>query len=583
MKKIFLTSCAVALASLAQLSAQNYAPLSYMYTGADLSRNTYYGTARSIAMGNALTAVGGDLGSFVINPAGSAVATYSQVSITPSVSLASSAGTYSPVGFGPVTSSFNSGTNARFGLSNLALSMVFKTGARYGLKSLTIGFVSSQTADYNSVMSVTGLNNRTSLLAENAATATFNKFTQNALDSYDGGAPWDLVTAYKARLFSSIGNNEYAGSSTIPGNFGYYVPDDLRQTSTVMTEGHKNDFLINFGANFSDAFYVGLNWGIQSLSYNYNELYSEYAVNPQKFPISFTEWKGVVPVTYDTCYRGANTSYSTLSDARGSYFKAGFIWLPIKGLRVGAAVQSPTFMAVEERMRYTAASYYENTRCDRDAHSPEDSWGYSLRTPYSINAGLAWTFGVFGMLSVDYEMMDYSVMRMKESGSFSASSVNDYFYRNNEVTRKFFGVSHALRVGAEIKPLPFISVRAGYNLLTNPEKIWQDSAHPGRDITAGEYASDPDKFKSLVNPKYLAASTSAFSFGLGYSSPSSFYADFAVRFTGGPSLTMLPYYDYSHAGKDGPHDFGTETQELSPRIEYKGRLIDMALTLGWRF
>ncbi|MBP9998150.1 MAG: hypothetical protein KBS67_02800, partial [Bacteroidales bacterium] len=203
MKKIFLTSCAVALASLAQLSAQNYAPLSYMYTGADLSRNTYYGTARSIAMGNALTAVGGDLGSFVINPAGSAVATYSQVSITPSVSLASSAGTYSPVGFGPVTSSFNSGTNARFGLSNLALSMVFKTGARYGLKSLTIGFVSSQTADYNSVMSVTGLNNRTSLLAENAATATFNKFTQNALDSYDGGAPWDLVTAYKARLFSS--------------------------------------------------------------------------------------------------------------------------------------------------------------------------------------------------------------------------------------------------------------------------------------------------------------------------------------------------------------------------------------------
>lgn len=580
MRKILFASLSVAIFTVGQLSAQNYAPLNYMYTGETLSRNSYYGTARSIAMGNALTAVGGDLGSFVINPAGSAVASYSQVSITPSFSLASSAGTYSPVGYGPVTNSFNTGTNAKFGLSNLALSMVFKTGRRYGLKSFTVGFVSNQTADYNSIMTASGHNSRTTLLDEYAATATFNRFSHNALNSYDSGTPWDLVTAYRGHLFGSINLNEYVGNSTVPGDYGYYVPDDLQQTSSVMTGGHKNDFLLNFGANFSDNFYVGLNWGVQSLSYDYMETYNENAVNPQKFYISLTDRSGKL---VDTYYRGANTSYSTLSDARGSYFKGGFIWLPVRGLRVGAAIQSPTFMAVQERIQYSAASYYENPNCNGDAHSPEDAWRYSLRTPYSVNAGLAWTFGVLGMISVDYEMMDYSVMRMKESGSFSVSSVNDYFYRNNEVTKKFYGVSHALRVGAEIKPLPFISVRAGYNLLTDPEKVWQDPSHPAEDVTAVMYASSPEKYKGLVNPKYLAASTSAFSFGVGYSSPSSFYADFAVRFTNYPSMSMLPFFDYSHAGKDKYHEFGTDSQELSPRIEYKGKLIDIALTLGWRF
>ena len=49
-----------------------------LYEGLIFSQNTYYGTARSMALGNAMTAVGGDLGSIVINPAGSAVSSYSQ-------------------------------------------------------------------------------------------------------------------------------------------------------------------------------------------------------------------------------------------------------------------------------------------------------------------------------------------------------------------------------------------------------------------------------------------------------------------------------------------------------------------------
>lgn len=66
-----------------------------MYDGLTFSQNNYYGTARSIGMGNAMTAVGGDLGSIGINPAGSAVAGYSQFTITPNLTLSSMNSSYS--------------------------------------------------------------------------------------------------------------------------------------------------------------------------------------------------------------------------------------------------------------------------------------------------------------------------------------------------------------------------------------------------------------------------------------------------------------------------------------------------------
>lgn len=66
-----------------------------MYDAINLSRNVYFGTARSMALGNAVTALGGDLGTVGINPAGSAVASYGQLTITPGIMVSSVASEYS--------------------------------------------------------------------------------------------------------------------------------------------------------------------------------------------------------------------------------------------------------------------------------------------------------------------------------------------------------------------------------------------------------------------------------------------------------------------------------------------------------
>ena len=79
MKKIVLTAAILAIGFSA--TAQNWED------GLRFSENEYEGTARTMAMGNAFTALGGDMGSLGINPAGSAVARRSQFTVTPGMNI----------------------------------------------------------------------------------------------------------------------------------------------------------------------------------------------------------------------------------------------------------------------------------------------------------------------------------------------------------------------------------------------------------------------------------------------------------------------------------------------------------------
>ena len=62
MKKTAITLLLIGMAVCAEAQT--------MYDALRFSENNYEGTARTMAMGNAFTALGGDLGSISINPAG---------------------------------------------------------------------------------------------------------------------------------------------------------------------------------------------------------------------------------------------------------------------------------------------------------------------------------------------------------------------------------------------------------------------------------------------------------------------------------------------------------------------------------
>ena len=124
MKRTAITLLLIAVAASAEAQS--------MYDALRYSENNYEGTARTMAMGNAFTALGGDLGSVNINPAGSAVARYSQVTITPGVAVSvSTAGGTSPDYF---SKSYRT-PMARFNLPNIGFSVNFDTNMSYGIKN----------------------------------------------------------------------------------------------------------------------------------------------------------------------------------------------------------------------------------------------------------------------------------------------------------------------------------------------------------------------------------------------------------------------------------------------------------------
>lgn len=555
-----------------------------MYDGLNYSQNNYYGTARSIGMGNAMTAVGGDLGSIGINPAGSAVAGYSQFTITPNLTISSMNASYSayPVGGADRFTNEQNKRLTRFSMPNIGLTFNWKTGNGSGLKAITYGLVVNGTNNFTGKMLAGGRNDKTSYQSAMAVAA--DGYDMDFLNGYsidkdgkrvDRGwdypyyygddfqndpnkgkfAPWNVIANAQTGSIANYGDTDdpsyywrykaategfsNTGEKDANGNYIYdiFLAGPLNQAYSRNITGSKYDVLFNVGFNFGDTFFVGANLGVTSLNYNYDECYKEAAENPSAFEIDFGD-KG------KTCFSDYRTRYSYTADGSGVFGKIGFLWRPVDGLRVGAAVQTPTIMEINERWIQDVNLNYTDASFNGSAKTPEGEYSYRLRSPYRLNAGAAFTFAGMALVSADYEMTDYSTMKfMSKDGGWS----NDTFSSLNDQIRNCMGVSHMVRIGAEFKPLPEIAVRAGYNFTTTPEYVYEGNS------------------KTKLNDRI-----NAFSVGLGYSSNGSFFADIAARMTMLADEYISPYADYL-------------SDLASPMILNKRDIYNVTATIGWRF
>lgn len=572
MNRLFLAVSALVL-SVGVASAQN------MYDGINVSRNEYFGTARSMGLGNAVTAVGGDLGMIGINPAGSAVANYGQFVVTPGVSLSIVEGSYYPeAGMLPPTPFASRRKEPVMSIPNIGVSTVLNTGRSRGVKSFSFAFVSNQTRDFNYSSSVLGENSQTSKIAEFAAGAAgWDESILQDYSSYESSSiSWDILTAYQAGMFGSYGNgNNYVGVSEALEDFNHFVPSALAQRSVVVKNGTKDDMILNFGMNISDQLFVGVNMGMPSATYSVSETFIEAAKRPEDFPISFAAHGGGSVTTY---FNSGSYVYDYAASYDGLYGKLGVIYLPSKNLRIGAAIQTPTIYSISEEWQYSASTSFVDSSFDDRASSPIGSYEYNLVSPYVINLGIAWTFAHRVLWSMDYEMTDYSGMRfMADDDEFG---FEDPFYDLNETNRNFAGASHELRLGAEYRITPQFSVRAGYSFLTSPEKYWQNDL--GEDVFASDYLDYFDNYytgtRYLVSDNKVNEKSETFAFGIGYSSAGSFFADAVVKANVYPLQRYYPYYDY-----DNFNAYGEMVNALSPEIHNYHTLVMIAVSFGWRF
>lgn len=511
-----------------------------MYDGLTLSENNYNGTARSIGLGNALTAVGGDLGSLTLNPAGGSVAGYSQFTITPNLSI-SSIKSVGADGLGDETST----QHTRFNLYNVGMVANLDTGNSYGIKNFSFGFVANSSSNFLGEMYASGINSNTSFMGEMAVLADgWASSVLNGNYAYENSqAPWRAVLGYQSGMISTYGSNtdKYVGATEAvfdDGSIG--LAGDIRQEYGRLITGNKTDWLFNGAMNIGDVLHLGLNLGLVSANYRNDAYLKETAVDPADF--AFTYDDGTVNSFDSARYR------ETLRwDVSGVYAKFGFILTPGAGLRLGAAIQTPTALTINERYQVDGYTHFTNSSANAKSSSPENEYSYRLTTPFRFNVGAAWSaLGVL-LVSADYERCNYSSMRFRPSDDYEDRNL--YSGVNSDIST-YMGVSQIFRAGLEVKPLPAIALRVGYNYLSNPQK---DN-----------------------NLDYVDSHRQSVALGLGYSSSGSFFADFALRRTTLPDEYVYPYPDYI------TDDAGNVTV-FTPEVHNTRDLWDITCTLGWRF
>ncbi|MCF0165427.1 MAG: hypothetical protein HUJ92_09085, partial [Bacteroidales bacterium] len=321
----------------------------YAAEAARCSENLYEGSARTIAMGNAFTALGGDLGAVSINPASTAVLRSSEFSI--SGNFGRSYGNASINGNSSINSSvFN------FYVPNVGVSFNFNTGNYGGLLNYSIGFVGNRTNDFNSIIDCVNSNFSQSTWL-GAASCYLNGISESEVKdmSYftNGyGVPASSLLAWDTYLISKLEgpNNEYIGSTENIYDDLIFVGGDLDQEFYRRTRGGAYQWALNFSGNVNDCFFFGANLNLHTLDYAADEIYTETAKTD----------------TFDDGFKEMRHNYYQRTTGTGVSGKFGLIYL-IGGFRIGATITTPTLLNITEseeqymRSAFTNGRSYEST------------------------------------------------------------------------------------------------------------------------------------------------------------------------------------------------------------------------------
>ena len=507
------------------------------------SQNDYYGTARSIAMGNAFTALGGDLGSITINPAGSAVNNYSQFTVTPSINILAGTASYSGTGFvGDGNGEYiSNNSSTRFTMPNLGLVMNYNTHRKHGLKSISFGIVGNATSYYNDNMYANGPNGKSSYMGYLSALAEseglsiddLNKASYWDMDPYY----WPAMVGYRSGMINEMDGHYLSPAEGFDKDGNIVMRGTLDESFNRVVRGNKYDLVMNFGMNFNNKLFLGANLGIVDLSYKYNSYLGEQAYDSHDFPMQMAD--GTM-----SAFNSMKFRHSYGAEGSGIYAKIGVIAVPFEGFRIGAAIQTPTANYINERMWYSGATEFDGGYEGSETiyQNDEYAYEYKLVSPMRANVGIAYTIPGLGLVSADYEFCDYYRMKFREANYYDHSAFDDA----NQSIHEFAGASHSLRLGAEFIPAKGYALRAGYNLTTSGERYYDSNGN----------CCTPSGKQSVA-------------FGAGYKSPRSFFCDAALRCNILPAEYVYPYDTYD--------DIAT------PEILVKSNLWNLVFTFGWRF
>lgn len=402
------------------------------------SQRQYGGTARFASMSGAFGALGGDMSTFSLNPAGIGIYRSSEI-------------TFSPSFFGKTTSSLYGGNRIddskyNVNINNIGIIMsAYNEDSKSAWKGWMFGIAYNRLNNFHNRISMSGTNNKSSLLDIYRSDAISSSLDTGAMDAF--GTQLALNT--NAIWIDSSGNVYHHLQS------GY----GEEQNKNVTTSGAIGETVFTFGGNYNHKLFLGATLGIPNIRYYEEVTYTESAdTNALNGFKSFT------------------LNQSTGTTGTGIDFKFGMIYKPTDWLRIGGAIHSPTHFSMNDQWNSDMKTKFANTIYNGTAKSPDGNYDYSLTTPLRVIGSIGFVIAKAGLISADYEFVDYPAASLR-------SKKYKYLSENSAIRNKYVEGSN-VRVGTEWR-LQSVSLRGGMAYYSNPFKANSGNHAARLDYSAG--------------------------------------------------------------------------------------------------
>ena len=485
MKKLYLFAVMVFVAM--QVKAQNDIANLDTYIGAQLTTEDLNGTARYVGMGGAMEALGADISTIGSNPAGLGLFRSNQVSGSFGLVMQSDA------------KSFNNGSKTNASFDQLGIVLATRSGMH---SYLNFGFNYHKNRNFNQILQAIDQ----SIDGSSQNRQTTIKAIRGDLDTKYGESQVDYL------LYSFL----IGGPDDV-----IYTYDSKDYRFNRAQTGYIGEFDFNLSTNLNNRVYLGLTIGLKDVHYNsyteYNETLESF--DTDQFPITMKDDHRITGEGFD--------------------FKAGVIVRPVEEspFRIGVSVASPTFYKLTTNNHTVVDDQYGWVGYD-DAETD-----FRFYTPWKFGISVGHTVGNYLALGASYEYTDYSTNDMRIITSKSYNYWDGFYYEHSKsdpvmkrhAENTLRGVS-LLKLGAEYKPAPNMSVRLGYNYVSPMYK--EDGVRDQTLDSPGTYMASTTDYTNWKDTHRLTA-------GIGYSIDN-FRIDLAYQY----SMRKGDFYPYMHRDPD---------------------------------
>ena len=524
MKHISLLALAITF-SISGLLAQNEMDV-YRF-----SKNDLAGTARSVSMGGAFGALGGDVSAIVINPAG--IGVYKNSEIVTTLNFQNIGIETNLTGDKYKENKFN------FNFDNLAFVSTFPLDSEE-VPLLNFGFSYNRLKNFDREYRMAGKGIGDAMvdyMARRAGDRNPDMLEVNNSTMWD---VWDYEDWLSALGYNAGLINPNAGGRYDAAWPGLAVNNDL----LVREKGSVSTYDFNVGTTISDIFSIGATLSVTDINYH---LYSSY--------IEDVEAGGLID--------GYELENWMKTEGAGWQVKAGVIFKPVNEFRIGVSYHSPTWYQMTDHFAANLGYDYKSTGNKGSVESydgREDAvLDYQMRTPDKWTFSLAGVIGNKAIISADYELTNYGSMKLFNR---DGDALDEGLGNPNDFIKEDFKTSSAVRLGLEYRFTNQFSGRVGYSWVQSPiNATVKDNQGPSALGTGDLIEVTTDKH--ATTHYVLDGDTHYITYGLGYRFSRNFYTDVA--------FVMKNQKDdlYSHAGAE--------------KSSFKTNSFQGLLTLGYRF